>query len=380
MKKPFERYTEDEKAFLRENRHLGMPYCAEKLRRPQGSLASLIFKMGLSKLTTAQKGLMLTKAFERPNDSYGINPERFYRIETPEVAYFLGFMWADGCVIINKGKQYVIQLLCLNRDYLKIAKTWKAIGSWNIYRHRQKSNGKLLAQVKVCNKPLATWLAEHDYDKKSDVSPTKILSRIPDNLKHLFWRGFMDGDGCWKVSERSQNFAFFAKYGYPWDEHSKQLDKLGIKWSLKKRVKTVNRFGRVSFLICSDLDGINRWGEYVYQGYETDKIGLPRKHAKWKECHDKLVRIRFLQEFPLGVDPQQFLTKDLVYQIVKKHSGIISRERISTHFGVDYWKVRDLLRKLVKEGKIRYADKSISRPCLYTAIDLSQREGGEQMP
>lgn len=368
MKKLFERYSIQEKEWLKTNRHLGLPYCAKELGRPLGSIATIVHKMRLPDLTTEQRGAIMTKSHERSDDSYSVNPEVFRKITMPEVAYFLGYMWADGHVKITKGEQYTVQLLCLNRDYLKIAKVWAAIGTWNIYRYRQKSNNKLITQAKVGNKPLATWLAEHDYDKKSDVPPIKILLRIPDHLKHLFWRGFMDGDGCWKASERSQNFSFFADYDYPWEEHAAQLDKLGIKWSLKKRTKTPNRFGRVSFLICSDLDGINRWGEYVYQGYEVDKIGLPRKYAKWKECHDKLARIRFLQEFPLEADPRQPLTKDLIYQIVKKHSGIISRERISTHFEVDYWKVRDLLRKLLKEDKIDYVDKSKSRPCLYKAI------------
>lgn len=375
----YKRYSEEDKKFLIDNHHLGIPYCAKILNRSEGSLHGLRHKLKLT-LTHEQRSAVMTKAQERPDDWYGVNPAVFRDIRMPEVAYFLGYMWADGCVIVEKGEKYIIQLACLNRDYIKIAKDLAKIGEWKVYYHRLESNNKLVAQVRDHNKPLALWFVEQDYDNKSFVPPTKILAYLPEHLKHYFWRGFMDGDGCWKMSKRSRNFSFFAPYDYPWEEHSAQLDRLGIRWSLKKQEKTPDRFGRVSFLICSDLDGMNRWGEYLYQGYETDKIGLPRKYLKWKECHDKLAHIRFLKEFPLDIDAQQTLTKEAVYDAVKKYSGIISRERISTHFKVDYWKVRDLLRKLIKEGKIKYTDKSISRPCLYTAIDLSVREGTEQMP
>jgi len=39
------------------------------------------------------------------------------------------------------------------------------------------------------------FLSENNYKEKSYVSATKILNKIPNNLKKYFFRGYFDGDG-----------------------------------------------------------------------------------------------------------------------------------------------------------------------------------------
>jgi len=44
-------------------------------------------------------------------------------------------------------------------------------------------------------------LVDNDYKLKSYNSADKILSKIPNSLHHYFFRGLIDGDGCFYLNK-----------------------------------------------------------------------------------------------------------------------------------------------------------------------------------
>lgn len=137
------------------------------------------------------------------------NTHIFDSIDTEEKAYWLGFLWADGCVITHtEGKyNYAIELglsikdydhlekfcdfISLSRDKIKIKDEKK-----HTFKNKVINSGKI-CRIQISNKHLWNVLNNYGcYPNKThnEIFPdSKIFSSI-DLIPH-FLRGFFDGDG-----------------------------------------------------------------------------------------------------------------------------------------------------------------------------------------
>ena len=83
---------------------------------------------------------------------------------------------------------------------LEIESTIMKTGNWNKYyiKGRLKNNTICKDSIlyRIGFKKLYNIFKEYDYDIKSTISPYKILNSIPKELKHYFFLGLIDGDGC----------------------------------------------------------------------------------------------------------------------------------------------------------------------------------------
>lgn len=350
-------YTKQEDDLLCLNRHLGITECARLLKRPYTSVSKRIYKLGLPNLTKEQRSTVCVKAFERqrPNDSRKINPEQFYKIETPEVAYFLGYIWADGYCKRQKSGAHILSMLIVDEDYLQVKGTFDKIGEWGITKFWPKPRGKYAAHIYAGNKPLVSYLISKDYHIKSAASPDKILETIPDNLKHYFWRGYFDGDGSFRIRKGVYQAYFCGSFAQDWDAHCRLLDRLGIKYKINK--KPVKKAG--SSVICvSSLEGVYRLGEYLYQGRDIDNIGLPRKYNQWLPCKEITETKRKCAALEIEEYPKTPVTRDLVYDLIKKYQPYITCRKIADHFGVKRWEISEHTQFLEEKGRIKFIGKT----------------------
>jgi hypothetical protein len=132
--------------------------------------------------------------------------DQFLDIKDPYVAYFLGFMWADGNIDYNS-----IRLEISDTDAQELKPLFGKIGVWKTSSRQRYKKGKKFGSLMTCfrlsDKKLASLLRDCDYKIKSTVSPNKILNKIPSDLHKYFWRGYLDGDGNINVSvERKEYF------------------------------------------------------------------------------------------------------------------------------------------------------------------------------
>lgn len=118
-----------------------------------------------------------------------INKESYLNITDKNLVYLLGFIWADGNVCDNSCRVNFVY-----EDFLFIKNIFTNVGKW-YYKTIQHINRKEQINISVCCIDFCDFLKENDYLIKSYVSADKILSKIPDNLKHYFFRGVVDGDG-----------------------------------------------------------------------------------------------------------------------------------------------------------------------------------------
>ncbi len=196
---------------------------------------------------------------------------------TPEAAYILGLLWADGYV----NPPYSLSIECLTSDMNYLENTFYKIGKWNKYeRTRKKRQSQTTFQT--TNMELVEHLSKHYYTSKNHKSACSIINTIPDELLCYWFRGLVDGDGCFYISSDKiiRQFCITSSYEQDWKYMEDILKKLNIRYKIKKQVsKSGNKSSQIR--VTSPFD-IKSFGEWIYRNYKKDKIGLPRKYEKWK--------------------------------------------------------------------------------------------------
>lgn len=217
------------------------------------------------------------KVNHKLSNSYIQNREdmsHFLNIKSYIVAYFLGFLWADGTV---DKKTNNIRFKIVNEDFLHIKKEIFSLAkSWRLRIHNDGNpNHKEQAVLEISNKQLRDFLVENDYLIKSGASADKILSKIPEHLQHYWWRGYFDGDGCFCSYKETNRVSLVSCYNQNWLFLDKLCKKLNIKYNIVIRKIGKSKNSSVSF---TNETYIKQFCNYLYKG---EKIGLNRKYNKF---------------------------------------------------------------------------------------------------
>jgi hypothetical protein len=198
-------------------------------------------------------------------------------------AYFFGFFWGDGCFKCGKGYS-TPNIRIVKEDSDEIFPIFEKITHFRYkvtsLKDRRDQGGAYFSG----NQELLRILLENDFMFKSEVSPSKILKIIPDNLKPYFWRGYIDADGCFSLKKRGTGgrFSLSGAYNQDWTDFILLLNELGIEsYKLYRKKYENSKSSVIEFALRSD---IIRLGEYIY-GSEFD-FGLKRKYMKYKAIID----------------------------------------------------------------------------------------------
>ena len=203
-----------------------------------------------------------------------INFDTFINNYTKESVYLLGLLWADGTV--NK-KNNMISLECIKEDIDYFYPIFQTTGEYGLYI-RERKNRKVQGTIVGTSKELSDFLKENDYTKKSVLSPNKILSKIPDNLKFYFFLGWSDGDGCFYYHDvlKSSQYTMSGSYDQDWNVLEKISEELNIKYTIQRMVTKMNN--KYSAFRITGIDDVIKFGNYIYH---NRTIGLKRKYEKF---------------------------------------------------------------------------------------------------
>lgn len=215
-----------------------------------------------------------------------LNVDDVINIKTPYIAYILGFMWADG-YISSDGRHFNVS--GVEEDMKEIEWVFDTIGNWCKHLDNRERYGWKNAKTFIgSNKEIHEFLIEHNYDKKSFVSADKILAKIPDALKHYFFRGLIDGDGCFYYKDYARQFALTSTYEQDWVYFETLCQKLNIRYSIKKTKIINKKSGKENKNSVLRILGkpIIILGDFLYQG---EQFGLLRKQEKYKTIKNSYV-------------------------------------------------------------------------------------------
>jgi hypothetical protein len=218
------------------------------------------------------------------NIKYKVDHNQFINVEAPEVAYILGLLWADGHVhFLGTGKRNIVNIECVEEDLKECEWIFDKVGKW-FKNYRVRKNRKPQMMIGTSNLRLALYLSQNDYTAKSERSACKILSTIPENLQHYWFRGLSDGDGCFYVNDKSKygQFVLASSYNQDWAYMEKLCNKLNIKYNINQQTQLQNNhLNKHSALRITGVSNIKKLGNYIYKNRENDDIGLDRKYNKF---------------------------------------------------------------------------------------------------
>ena len=223
------------------------------------------------------------KKVSRPVKRNDIKPDFVYDFNNPINVYLLGLWWADAHVHKN-----ALLHGCKYEDGLTLVPTLNDFGIYTIYDKKIKTaTGKDTHHLyyAINNVDICKFLMRYDYHIKSGASACKILEAIPENLQHLWWLGYLDGDGCISIKQkRPNNFetvvSFSSTYEQNWRFFHDTMKKLGINSYRINRLIVKN--GRMSEVCVSGWENVKIFCDYIYQNYDKS-LGFERKYSKYVE-------------------------------------------------------------------------------------------------
>lgn len=285
-------WKDEDVQFLKLNySEFGAIYCAEILNKKAANVRQFAIKLNLKvskeQISRSRSESLLNFQNNKPNNDFRVNVEQFIEIKTKEVAYFLGYFWADGYIQKEKSnlqRASLIRLEIAREDYEIIKPIFDKIGDWSVsFRQRQKHH-KEVAIISTNNRNLLNFLKENGYSEKSHLSACKITSKIPVELRPLFFRGLIDGDGYVRFDPKyySRLITITSRIEQDWSYMEDVMKSLNIKYAIYKHTGKKGSYSIISV----NGDNTLKFGKYLYDSYEEDKIGLPRKYLKYKEMID----------------------------------------------------------------------------------------------
>jgi len=135
--------------------------------------------------------------------------KNFFKKWTPNMAYVLGFIYADGNIIYTKRNTWFWSLQINDREILGEIK--KALNSEHIISKKKKyNNQKQSYRLQVGSKDMCEDLMRLGLTERK--SKTILLPKIPKKYFPDFLRGYFDGDGgVWVgLRNKKQNKKIFT--------------------------------------------------------------------------------------------------------------------------------------------------------------------------
>lgn len=214
-------------------------------------------------------------------------------INLPQTAYLLGYLWADGYV--RKKKPYQVSLAIATKDADEIRSIVLKTGEWCETLNRANTSGgrnnAALCKFFLTNKDISFWFSSMGFHSKSNESPRHLIGFIPEKLRHYFWRGYFDGDGC--ICSISNGGAlcvsFTSSEDQDWSLLSETIKALGIHFKIAKNVK---ERGSNSVLRIWRKKDVFKIMSYLYNG---EKFGLKRKLFKY-QTHAPMLGLPLINE------------------------------------------------------------------------------------
>ncbi len=192
-----------------------------------------------------------------PDGKKTINSQYFDIIDTEEKAYWLGFLFADGCVSDRNEIEVTLQ----ECDKKHLEKLCKAINSSHKIRGRQiKGNNKTYNAVRLSFKDtnISNALKKHGcIPRKSNV--VQVPDLASQELYRHFFRGYFDGNGS--ITNRGKTYISCGiscgskDFSYAFIDYAKEIVKVYFSMKIDTRSKnnvynpvTTSRYEALRFL------------------------------------------------------------------------------------------------------------------------------------
>lgn len=201
----------------------------------------------------------------------------FNQINTPEKAYWLGFLYADGCV--HDGTTNEISINITDKEHTeKFKNAIKAINNKiTETKDNRMPNSKPLYQFTIKDKQLHSDLIKWGCVPKKTFLIEKIPNIPRDYISH-FIRGYFDGDGSlhWLQSTNNYRISFTSGSKKFLQEILKELECSSINISQQKDSNTY-------YFQIAGRKQVEKILNYLYKD-SAENMRLDRKYQSYLKC------------------------------------------------------------------------------------------------
>lgn len=263
-------FTDEEKRYILENYNI----------LPTGEIAKYIG------VTTKQiNDFGYRNGIARDIEHFNVNENYFKKIDNEHKAYWLGFLYADGCISESKRKDYIkaltMELTLCSEDKHHLEKLNNDLESNYKISDRVIKNKYFANRLSISNTNFCKHLINKGCVQRKSLILTFPTSKIiPNYLIHHFIRGYFDGDGCIHINN---------------DKHRCSVSFVGTKDFLFKIQKILNKNIGLTMTKLNQKSGQEafqvQWGgknnikKFYNYLYKDATIWLDRKYNKFQELN-----------------------------------------------------------------------------------------------
>lgn len=246
------------------------------------------------------RGIKSPKTPSELNRKYPINEHYLDIIDTEDKAYFLGFMYADGCVLDNNSITINLQEedMGLLEYFRECFETTRPLA----FVEKQSENHKDQYKLNFNSVYLANRLKELGcWPRKTFTLEFPNEQQIPKYLIKHFIRGYVDGDGHvgWRIKQdkrcKEGTLSLEVLFNIVSTENFCQgfakvlKDELNIESKIKQ---DKNHRLTTRVLNCYGNQQVYRLLSWLYEDAE---IYLQRKYDKYKEAEELMINMNLLK-------------------------------------------------------------------------------------
>ena len=200
----------------------------------------------------------------------------FNKIDTEEKAYWLGFLYADGCVHSNN---YEISVNITDKEHIEKFKAAIKAFNHNITEIQDKrfQNAKTLYQFSIKDKQLHQDLIKWGCIPQKSLLINKIPNIPRDYVSH-FLRGYFDGDGSLHYLRGTNNYriSFVGTKDFLNDIQKELQTNVSLQSNIAGKAYVLQIAGRRQ---------VERILNYLYNNSKENNR-LNRKYQKYLDCLD----------------------------------------------------------------------------------------------
>lgn len=246
---------------------------------------------------------------------YKVNHEYFENIDSENKAYFLGLLYADGCIYQPKGNRQLTTTIALqegDEEVLKVFSKEVAGGQGKMFNSPSiaKNNWKKKFVVKIASNCIGNSLINLGCGIRKSSEGMKFPI-IDEKYYFHFIRGFLDGDGS--VLVQKVNYRYKRKTSWFLKNAYTENYKLRIAFSSTDRqfllkiadileIKNpyIKEKLRTKIVYTFWIERIDDTTRVLNSLYKDATIFLKRKHDKFLE-YNKIIKSRAENRFSEGL-------------------------------------------------------------------------------